>query len=264
MDFTISLQDAVATLAAGSIARAAPLPLNPAPGHPSPPGAVVRVIVFGASGMVGHGALHACLRDDAVTEVLAVLRTPLAVEHPKLRQIVHTDFTDYTAVQDQLTNLDACFYCLGVSAVGRSEAEYTRVTYDYALATARALITASPALTFVYVSGEGTDPTGKSRQMWSRVKGRTECDLQSLPMATYMFRPGFIQPVDGAVSRTPLYRTMYHVTAALHPLLKRLFPRHITTTDAVGRAMLAVARPGGEAPAVLRNPDINRLAADAE
>ncbi|MFJ5834937.1 NAD(P)H-binding protein [Streptomyces sp. NPDC093089] len=221
----------------------------------------MRVIVFGASGMVGHGALHACLRDDAVTEVLAVVRTPLAVDHPKLRQIVHADFTDYTALQDRLTGLDACFYCLGVSAVGRTEAEYTRVTHDYAVAAARALIAASPDLTFVYVSGEGTDPTGKSRQMWARVKGRAENDLRALPMAAYMFRPGFIQPVDGAVSRTPLYRVLYRATAVVHPLLKRLLPRHVTTTDAVGRAMLAVTRPDGDAPTVLRNPDINRLAA---
>ncbi|MFJ5776200.1 NAD(P)H-binding protein [Streptomyces sp. NPDC093094] len=221
----------------------------------------MRVIVFGASGMVGHGALHACLRDDAVTEVLAVVRTPLDVAHPKLRQIVHADFTDYTAIQDQLTGLDACFYCLGVSAVGRSEAEYTRITHDYALAAARALIAVSPNLTFVYVSGEGTDPTGKSRQMWARVKGRTENDLRALPMTAHMFRPGFVQLVDGAVSRTPLYRRLYRATAVFHPLLKRLFPRHVTTTDAVGRAMLAAAGPDGDAPAVLRNPDINRLAA---
>ncbi|MFE7712728.1 NAD(P)H-binding protein [Streptomyces sp. NPDC057486] len=220
----------------------------------------MRVIVFGASGMIGHGALRACLRDDTVTEVLAVVRTPLDVAHPKLRQIVHADFTDYTAIQDQLTGLDACFYCLGVSAVGRTEAEYTRVTYEYALAAAHALIAASPNLTFVYVSGEGTDPTGRSRQMWARVKGRTENDLRALPMIAYMIRPGFIQPVDGAVSRTSLYRGLYRATAVIHPLLKRLFPQHISTTDAVGRAMLVASRPGSNAPAVLRNPDINDLA----
>ncbi|MEW2514763.1 NAD-dependent epimerase/dehydratase family protein [Streptomyces sp. NPDC046870] len=221
----------------------------------------MRVIVFGASGMIGHGALYASLRDEAVTEVVAVVRTPLDVAHPKLRQIAHADFTDFTSIQDELTGLDACFYCLGVSAVGRSEAEYTRVTYDYVLAATRVLITASPDLTFVYVSGEGTDPTGRSRQMWARVKGRTEHALQALPMTAYMFRLGFVQPVDGAVSRTPLYRRIYRVTAALHPLLGRLFPRYVTTTDAVGRAMLAVARPGSNAPAVLRNSDINHLAA---
>ncbi|MFJ9683361.1 NAD(P)H-binding protein [Streptomyces sp. NPDC101194] len=224
----------------------------------------MRLIIFGASGMVGHGALHAALRDDTVTEVLAVVRTPLAADHPKLRQIVHADFTDYAAIQDQLTGLDACFYCLGVSAAGRKEAEYTRVTHGYALAAARALIAASPALTFVYVSGEGTDPTGRSRQMWARVKGRTENDLLALPMTAHMFRPGFIQPVDGAVSRTPLYRRLYRATAILHPLLKRLFPRHFTTTDAVGRAMLTVVRQDDNAPAVLHSPDINRLATTKE
>ncbi|MFG2536115.1 NAD-dependent epimerase/dehydratase family protein [Streptomyces sp. NPDC048511] len=219
----------------------------------------MRVIVFGASGMVGHGALRACLRDDTVTEVLAVVRKPLPA-HPKLRQIVHTDFTDYSAIQDRLAGLDACFYCLGVSAVGRREEEYTRVTHDYAVAAARALHAASPSLTFVYVSGEGTDPTGRSRQMWARVKGRTENDLLAMPMHAYMFRPGYIQPVDGAVSRTRLYRTLYRVTAGLYPLLRRVVPRHITTTAAVGHAMLAVARMDGSGPAVLRNPDINRLA----
>lgn len=210
--------------------------------------------------MVGHGALHACLRDDTVTEVLAVVRSPLPLTHAKLRQIVHADFTDYAAVQDQLKGLDACFFCLGVSAVGRSEKEYARVTHDYTLAAARALNAASPSMTFVYVSGEGTDSTGKSRQMWARVKGRTENELLAMPMAAYMFRPGYIQPVDGASSRTPLYRVMYRVTAALYPVLRRAFPRYVTNTDAVGRAMLAVARQHGTGPTVLRNPDINRLA----
>ncbi|MFJ7967747.1 NAD-dependent epimerase/dehydratase family protein [Streptomyces sp. NPDC096324] len=220
----------------------------------------MRVIVFGASGMIGHGALRACLLDDSVTDVLAVVRSPLPVAHPKLRQIIHTDFTDFTSVQDQLEGLDACFYCLGVSAVGRTEQEYTRVTYDYALAAARALHTASPALTFVYVSGEGTDSTGKSRQMWARVKGRTENDLLALPMSSYMFRPGYVQPMDGATSRTPVYRVMYRVMAGLYPLLRRAFPRHVTTTAAVGRAMLAVGRTDRQSPTVVRNSDINRLA----
>ncbi|MEW1614776.1 MULTISPECIES: epimerase [unclassified Streptomyces] len=170
-------------------------------------------------------------------------------------------FTDYRPIQDQLTGLNACFYCLGVSAVGRREAQYTRITYDYALAAARSLITGSPTLTFIYVSGEGTDPTEKSRHMWARIKGRTENDLQALPLTTYMFRPGFIQPVEGAVSRTPIHRTLYRATATLYPLLKRFFPGHITTTDSVGRAMLVATQPGSTAPAVVRNRDINDLAA---
>ncbi|MFJ2891401.1 NAD-dependent epimerase/dehydratase family protein [Streptomyces sp. NPDC087305] len=221
----------------------------------------MRVIIFGASGMVGHGALRACLLDEAVTEVLVVVRSALPLEHPKLRQIVHADFTDYTAVQGQLKDLDACFFCLGVSAVGRGEEEYTRVTYDYTLAAARAVHAANPSLTFVYVSGEGTDSTGRSRQMWARVKGRTENDLLAMPMHAYMFRPGYIQPVNGASSRTPVYRVVYRVTGGLYPLLRRAFPRHVTTTDAVGQAMLAVTRLQGAGPSVLHNSDINRLVA---
>ncbi|MEU6011876.1 NAD-dependent epimerase/dehydratase family protein [Streptomyces sp. NPDC047453] len=221
----------------------------------------MRVIVFGASGMVGHGALRACLLDDEVSEVLAVVRRPLSVTHPKLRQIVHGDFTDYTAIQDQLTDLDACLFCLGVSSVGLGEEEYTRVTYDYALAAARALHAASPSLTFVYVSGEGTDSTGTSRRMWARVKGRTENDLLALPMTSYMFRPGYIHPVNGATSRTPAYRALYPLTTALYPLLRRALPRHVTTTDALGRAMLVVARSGTTTARVLDAPGINRLAA---
>jgi hypothetical protein len=211
--------------------------------------------------MVGHGALRACLLDDTVSEVLAVVRGPLPLTHAKLRQIVHTDFADFGAVQDQFEDLQACLYCLGVSAVGRAEEEYTRVTHDYTLAAARALHSASPSLTFVYVSGEGTDSTGGSRQMWARVKGRTENDLLAMPMRAHMFRPGYIQPVGGATSRTPLYRALYRVTAGLYPLLRRAVPRHVTTTDAVGRAMLAVGRPQATASTVLRTPDINRLAA---
>ncbi|MFB7498705.1 NAD-dependent epimerase/dehydratase family protein [Streptomyces sp. NPDC056161] len=221
----------------------------------------MRVIVFGASGMIGQGVLRACLLDDAVTEVLAVVRRPLPDAHPKLRQIVHTDFTDYTAVQDQLQGLDACFYCLGVSSFGRKEEEYTRVTHEYALAAARALSAASPSLTFVYVSGEGTDSTGKSRQMWARVKGRTENDLLAMPMKAYMFRPGYVQPLDGAVSRTRAYRVLYRFGSVLYPLLRRIVPGHVTTTEAVGRAMIAIGRGEEERPVVLRNSDINRLAA---
>ncbi|MGW5392132.1 NAD-dependent epimerase/dehydratase family protein [Streptomyces koyangensis] len=220
----------------------------------------MRVVIFGATGMVGHGALRACLLDDTVTEVLTVVRTPVPLTHPKLRQTVHTDFTNYTAIQDQLKDLDACFFCLGVSAVGHKEREHTRITHDYTLAAARVLHTASPSLTFVYVSGEGTDPTGTSRQMWARVKGRPENELLAMPMTAYMFRPGYIQPTNGATSRTPLYRILHRATGALYPLLRRTFPRYVTDTDAVGQAMLAVTRQNGTGPAVVRNTRINHLA----
>ncbi|GAB2625204.1 epimerase [Streptomyces capparidis] len=221
----------------------------------------MRVVVFGASGMVGHGALRACLLDEEVTEVLAIVRRPLGLRHPKVKEIVHTDFTDYSAVLGELKDLDACLYCLGVSALGRSEEEYTRITYDYALAAARALSAAGTGPTFVYVSGEGTDSTGGGRTMWARVKGRTENALLAMPFTAYMFRPGYIQPVGGAVSRTPLYRAVYRLTARCYPLLRRLAPRWVTTTDDLGRAMLAAVRPDGRGPFVLRTADINRLAA---
>ncbi|MER5885864.1 NAD(P)H-binding protein [Streptomyces sp. NPDC001941] len=221
----------------------------------------MRVIVFGASGLVGHGALRACLLDDDVTEVLAVLRRPLPVSHPKLRQVVHEDFTDYSALQDRLTGLDACLFCLGTSSVGMDEAAYTRVTYDFALAAARALQAASPSLVFAYVSGAGTDPTGTSRQMWARVKGRTENELSALPLRTVMVRPGYIHPVGGAVPRSRALRALRPLTSALFPLLRRAFPGQVTTSDALGRAMLAAVRSGGTSGAVLDTPAINRLAA---
>ncbi|MET7451868.1 NAD(P)H-binding protein [Streptomyces sp. NPDC005574] len=221
----------------------------------------MRVVIFGASGMVGHGALRACLSDDDVTEVLVIVRTPLNLAHPKVREIVHSDFTDYADIQGELKDVDACFFCLGVSAVGRDEEEYTRITHDYTLAAARAVAAAGPSLIFVYVSGEGTDSTEKGRSMWARVKGRTENELLAMPFTAYMFRPGYIQPVNGAVSKTRLYRALYRVTAPLYPLLRRLIPGHVTTTDAVGRAMVAVTRLDGRGPSVLHNRDINRLGA---
>ncbi|MFF4269539.1 NAD-dependent epimerase/dehydratase family protein [Streptomyces sp. NPDC001536] len=222
----------------------------------------MRVIVFGASGMIGQGVLHACLHEPDITEVLAVVRTPLAVEHPKLRQLVHADFTDYTAIQGELKNLDACFFCLGVTSVGRGEKEYTRITYDYTLAAARAVSAASPDLTFAYVSGEGTDSTERGRLMWARVKGRTENELLAMPFDAYMFRPGFIQPRNGAVARVTVYRLLYGLTGWLYPVLRRLTPKHVTTTEHLGRAMIAVTRLKGQGPTVLHSPDINRLGAE--
>ncbi|GGN46168.1 NAD-dependent epimerase/dehydratase family protein [Streptomyces fuscichromogenes] len=222
----------------------------------------MRVIVFGASGMVGQGVLRACLLEPDVTEVLAVVRIPLNSEHPKLRQLVHTDFTDYTAIQGELKNLDACFFCLGVTSVGRREEEYTRITYDYTLAAAHAVSAGSPNLTFAYVSGVGTDSTERGRSMWARVKGRTENALLAMPFNAYMFRPGFIQPRNGASARVPVYRLLYRLTGWLYPVLLRLTPRHVTTTEHLGRAMIATARLRGRGPAVLYSPEINRLGAE--
>ncbi|MER7185661.1 epimerase [Streptomyces hyaluromycini] len=221
----------------------------------------MNVVVFGASGMVGQGVLRACLLDPTVSSVLVVGRRPLGITHPKLTEVLHDDFTDLSAIGDRLAGLDACFYCLGVSSAGLSEAEYTRVSYDFTLAAAHAVLAASPGPTFTYVSGEGTDSTEKGRTMWARVKGRTENALLALPMNAYMFRPGYIQPRHGAVSRTRSYRVMYTLTSWCYPLLHRLVPAHTTTTEHLGRAMLAVTRPGVTESRVLYSKDINRLGA---
>jgi uncharacterized protein YbjT (DUF2867 family) len=203
----------------------------------------MKVILFGATGMVGQGTLLECLDDPGVERVLAVVRRPTGRSHPKLVELVHQDFSDYSAAESQLQGYDACFFCLGVSAAGLSEAEYTKITYDYTLAAARTLARLNPQLVFCYVSGQGTDSTGKSWQMWARVKGRTENDLLALPLGgAYMFRPGFIQPVRGVVSSTGWYRVMYAIIGPLYPLLSRLFPRALVTSAELGQALLRTAR----------------------
>ncbi|MDX3077831.1 epimerase [Streptomyces sp. MI02-7b] len=219
----------------------------------------MNVVIFGASGMVGHGVLRACLLDPAVTRVLVVGRSPIGMTHPKLHEIIHQDFTDLSGPAEQLTDVDACFYCLGVSSAGRSEADYTRITYDFTVAAAKTLSAANPGLTFTYVSGEGTDSSERGRTMWARVKGRTENELLAMPIDAYMFRPGYIQPRHGAVSKTRAYRLTYTLTSWLYPLLHRIAPKHTTTTDHLGRAMLAVTRPDTAAQRILDSRDINRL-----
>ncbi|MFB7734469.1 epimerase [Streptomyces sp. NPDC056112] len=223
----------------------------------------MKIVIFGASGMMGQGVLRACLLDPAVTGVLVVVRSPLGVSHPKLREVIHEDFTDLSAISGQLAGFDACFYCLGISSAGRSEAEYTRITYDYTLAAARAVSVSNPGLTFTYISGEGTDSSEDGRTMWARVKGRTENALLAMPMNAYMFRPAYIRPRHGAVSRTPVYRVLYGLTSWLYPLLHRLSPGHTTTTEHIGRAMLAVTRPGAVEQRILYSPEINRLGGDS-
>jgi uncharacterized protein YbjT (DUF2867 family) len=218
----------------------------------------MKVVLFGASGMVGYGALRASLDDDAVESVVAVVRRPLETDHPKLREVIHADFTDFTEVTESFAGADACFFCLGISSAGQDETEYTRVTHDYALAAARALLPLNEKLTFVYVSGAGADSAGTT--MWARVKGRTENALMAMPLRTYVLRPAYIQPTRGARSRTRAYRLIYGSTSWLYPVLSRLLPRHTTTTDALGRAMLAVTRLEGRGPHVLSSAQINSMA----
>ncbi|WP_405491809.1 epimerase [Nocardia sp. NBC_00511] len=204
----------------------------------------MKVILFGATGMVGQGVLNECLQDDRVEQVLAIGRSPLGIENPKLRELVQPDPTDLAAIADELPQFDACFFCLGVSSVGMKEDEYRRITYDLALKVGRTLAAANPKLTFIYVSGQGTDSTEQGRSMWARVKGKTENDLLALPFQAYMFRPGFIQPMDGVKSKTPLYRAAYAVTGPLIPVFRRLAPNIVNDNREIGRAMINVAAGG--------------------
>jgi uncharacterized protein YbjT (DUF2867 family) len=219
----------------------------------------MNVILFGASGMVGQGVLRECLLDPAVQQILSIVRTPTGQHHAKLRELVHNNFFDYSAIESQLTGFDACFFSLGVSSAGMDEAKYTHLTYDLTLAAATTLARLNPNMTFLYVSGAGTDSTERGRTMWARVKGKTENDILKLPFrAAYMFRPGAIQPLHGIRSKTKLYQTFYNVLGPILPFLKSVFPQYITTTEQLGRAMLHVAKDGFPRP-VLESKDINIL-----
>jgi uncharacterized protein YbjT (DUF2867 family) len=220
----------------------------------------MKVILFGATGMVGQGVLRECLLDPAVERVLVIGRSPSGQTHPKLVERVLPDPADLSSLGRALEGYDACFFCLGVSAAGLSEASYRRVTYDLTLAVARTLVEQSPGLTFIYVSGAGTDSSARGRAMWARVKGETENALLALPFkAAYMFRPGIIQPLHGIVSKTRAYRLIYALLGPLLPLLRALLPRYVTNTELVGKAMLQVARRGAEKP-LIDNRDIDGLA----
>ena len=219
----------------------------------------MKVILFGATGMVGQGVLRECLLDPGVASVLAVGRSPTGQRHAKLNEIVHDNFLDYSAIESQLTGCDACFFCLGVSSVGMDEERYRHLTYDITLAAARPLAKLNPRMVFVYVTGRGTDSTERGPLMWARVKGKTENDLLKLPFrAAYMFRPAGIQPLHGIRSKTAWYQAVYVIAAPLLTLLNRIAPKYVTTTEQVGRAMIKVARDGYPKP-VLESEDINRL-----
>lgn len=219
----------------------------------------MKVLLFGATGMVGQGVLRECLLDPDVERVVALGRSPTGQTHEKLREVLHQDFFDYSNVAGELEGHDACFFCLGVSAAGMREERYTRLTYDLTLAAARALVEKSPEAIFIYVSGAGT--AEGSRSMWARVKGKTESALLALPFRrAYMFRPAIIQPQHGIKSKTKLYRVAYAIAVPIVPLLRVLAPGMMTTTEKVGRAMLRVAREGAATP-IIENREINELGA---
>lgn len=220
----------------------------------------MKVILFGATGMIGQGVLRECLLSPDVQLVQTIGRSATGRKHQKLREIVHQNLFDYSGMAADLTGFDACFFCLGVSSAGMKAEDYKRVTYGITLAAAKALAEFNPNMTFIYVSGMGTDSNGQGRIMWARVKGKTENALLRLPFkAVCLFRPAFIQPLHGIKSKTKLYRMMYALSAPLLPLLKALFPHYLTTTEKIGRAMINVAM-RGYPKQILETQDINSAA----
>ena len=218
----------------------------------------MNVVLFGATGMVGAGALIECLSDTRVRSVLVVTRSSTGRSHRKLREVLHQDFFNYESLAADFASCDACFFCLGVSSVGMNELDYTRLTYELTLAAARAMVAANPRMTFCYVSGVGPDSTERGRTMWARVKGRTENALLALPFAAaYMFRPGYIQPVGGVRSKTAWVQGALTVVAPLYPVLRPLLRG--TTTSNFGRALIEVAV-SGYPKRILYSGDINALA----
>jgi uncharacterized protein YbjT (DUF2867 family) len=219
----------------------------------------MKVILFGATGMVGQGVLRECLVDPDVSAVLAIGRSKSGQSHAKLREVLHDDFLDFSTIESQLAGYDACFFCLGVTSVGLTEERYRHLTYDITLAAATALARLNPGMVFIYVTGAGTDSTEQGRVMWARVKGKTENDLLKLPFkSAYMFRPAAIQPLHGVRSKTAWVQAIYGVTAPLLTLLNKTAPKYVTTTEQVGRAMIKVAKQGFP-KSVLESEDINRV-----
>jgi uncharacterized protein YbjT (DUF2867 family) len=210
--------------------------------------------------MVGQGVLRECLQDPVVERVLAIGRSAAGQRHDKLRELLVKDFADFSAIERDLSGYDACFFCLGITSAGMSEADYRRVTYDIALAAARTLVKLNPGMTFIFVSGASADSSEKGRVMWARVKGATENALLGLPFkGVYVFRPAAIQPLHGIRSKTTWINVAYAVLGPLYPVWKTLFPKYVTTTELVGRAMINVGRRGAP-QRVLENQDINREA----
>jgi uncharacterized protein YbjT (DUF2867 family) len=211
--------------------------------------------------MLGSGVQIECLAHPDVVDVLSVVRRPSGVQHAKLAEIVHDDFLDFSRLADRLSGYDACLFCLGVSSAGMTEEAYRNVTLDVTLAVAQTLLAASPGLAFCFVSGAGTDSSATGRVMWARVKGETENRLLELPFGrVWLFRPGYVQPMKGVRSRTRIYNLAYTVLGPLYPLLRRLGPGVVTTTEKLGLAMIRVVRDGASQK-VLENRDINELAA---
>ena len=220
----------------------------------------MKVIITGTTGMVGKGVLLECLDHAQITEVLSISRKPTGIDHPKLKELIHKDFSEFASVADKLKGYDACYACMGVSSAGMKEEQYTRLTYDFTLALAKELHGINPEITFTYVSGAGTDSSEKGRSMWARVKGKTENDLLKLGFKqAYMFRPGAIIPLRGIQPSSKLYRVLINNLKWLLKLIKRIAPYAVVDTTQMGLAMINVTKKGYEKK-VLKPRDIQILA----
>jgi len=216
----------------------------------------IKVILFGATGMVGEGVLLKALHHQDIESVLVIGRRSCKRTHEKLKELIHHDFFDYSTIEEHLKGYNACFFCLGVSSVGMNEQDYTRITYDLTMQAATTLSRINPGMTFCYVSGTGTDSTEHGKMMWARVKGKTENHLKELPFkSVYLFRPGLMKPVEGQKNLKPLYK----VAGMLYPLWKFLSPKNVCTLDDVGLAMIHAVEIGYQKQ-ILGNTDITQLA----
>jgi len=218
----------------------------------------MKVILFGSTGMIGQGTLHECLKDKQVEELLVINRQSCGVTDPKLTEIIHPDFYDLSSISTKLTGYDTCLYCLGISSVGMAEADYHRTTYDLTIYIAETLLKLNKVMSFCYISGANTDSTENGKSMWARVKGKTENALLAMPFKNvYMLRPGFIEPLKGIKSKTPLYQFIYTVFKPLFFILRN-FENIATNTETLGRAMILAAANGYEKP-ILESRDINEI-----
>jgi len=203
----------------------------------------MKVIIFGASGMVGQSVLRECIMDTGVEQVNAIGRTPLKMVNPKLKNIVHKDFLNFASLEKQFKGIDVCFYCLGIASAGLTEEEYKRITCDYTVAAAKTLLKVNPKISFIFISGMGADSTENGRIMWARVKGKTENEILAMKFKrAVVIRPAFIEPKDGIRSRTRLYRVLYRAFWPIMPLIKLFAPKSVIDTRTLGKLMLRIAR----------------------
>jgi hypothetical protein len=216
----------------------------------------VRVVITGSTGMVGEGVLHECLMHPDVEHVLVINRKACGVIHPKLHEIIHQNFLDLSPIKEYLINYNACFFCLGITSIGMKEPEYRHLTYDLTMHVAQTLCGQNQGMVFTYVSGSGTDSTEKGRQMWARVKGKTENDLMKLPFKkTYMFRPAIIEPTKGLKKTLKFYTYL----GWMLPIIRFLSPKFVCTMKELGLAMIHTVTVGYEKQ-ILEVKDIVEIA----